>query len=161
MKVNTKSILPGVTLAVFLSGCASTNIGPFFPPVNTQITVNEEITSPNSTRVYIQNGTVRHRRDVAVINPNCQFVLTRAQSDTSGLQIKPGTFNIDRVFRESQRGTVNSTMMTFMEISSDTQPEVTRLVCQRWGSPTLDNFVTIKEMKATLAPLVTLNFPDE
>lgn len=43
-----------------------------------------------------------------------------------------------------------------MELTSESQPEVSHSVCQRWGNPKLDGFLTIDEMKATLSPIVNL-----
>ena len=118
---------------------------------------NRSLTSRNNTRVFIQNGEMLDRRDVNVSAPHCQFILHRPRGASGGLSIQPDTFTVDRTFRESQRGTVNATMITFMNISSEAQPEVSQLACQRWGSPRLDSFLTIKEMQKTLAPIVDLS----
>ena len=150
-----------IALLVIVGGCASSEVRTFFPPVGSEVVLKQELSARSSTRVFIQNGQVLERGDVNVGNPNCQFVLRSAQGETGGLVIQPGTFTVTRTFRESQRGTVNATMITFMELSSDTQPEVSQLACQRWGSPRLDSFLTIDEMKTTLSPIVELNISNE
>jgi len=147
-----------VVFFVLLSGCASSEVRTFFPPVGTEVILKQELTSRNNTRVFIQNGEVLERRDINVSGPHCQFILLRPRGQTGGLSIQPDTFTITRTFRESRRGSSgNATMITFMELSSEAQPEVSQLACQRWGSPRLDSFLTIDEMKTTLSPIVELN----
>jgi hypothetical protein len=159
--IHHKSVISSIVFIVLLGGCASTEVRNFFPAVGSEVILKQELTSRNSTRVFIQNGQMLDRGDVNVGNPNCQFVLLRPRGETGGLSIQPDTFTVTRTFRESQRGTVNATMTTFMELSSELQPEVSQLACQRWGSPRLDSFLTIDEMKATLNPIVELNLGDE
>jgi hypothetical protein len=140
---------------LLMGGCASNEVRTFFPPVGSEVIVKEELIATGS-RLFIQNGQVRHRRDVSVGNPHCQFVLRRPRGETQEFIIQPQTFSVTRTFREVTRGSVNMTLSTFMDLAPESQPEVNQLVCQRWGSRKLDGFVTIKEMKTTLSPIVEL-----
>ena len=150
-----------VIIGALLGGCASSEVRTLFPPVGSQVVIKQELSTGSGGRVFIQNGRILQRRDVNVGNPNCQFVVRRPRGETGEFVIQPGTFSVTRTFRESQRGTVNATMITFMELSSESQPEVSQLTCQRWGSPRLDSFLTIEEMKATLSPIVELDVDSE
>ncbi len=153
---------------VLLGGCASTGENPtFFPPVGSKVIVNQELNARSGSRLLIQNGQVLQRRDVGVVDPYCQFVLRRARDEMKNpIVIQPDTFTITRTFRQKDYSWAtgqqvaeirsNVTMTTIMELSSDQQPEVNRLLCMRWGSPRLDRFVTIDEMKSTLSPQVEL-----
>lgn len=155
MQLDKKSIIwPGIML-LLIGGCASNDIRTFFPPVGSKVIVNDELTT-NSSRLFIQNGQVLHRRDVTIGNPHCQFVLQRPQGDTGEFTIRPQTFNVTRTFREASRGSTNATLSTFMNLAGESQPEVNQLVCQRWGSRKLDGFLTIDDMRTTLSPLVEL-----
>ena len=141
---------------ILLGGCATYEVGSYFPPTGSEVILKEELTT-RGARVFVQNGRVLARRDVTVGNPNCKFILRRPRGETGDFVIRPDTFVVTRTFREIQRGTVNADMITFMDISADSQPEVSQLACQRWGIPRMDGFVTIDEMKATLSPIVELN----
>ena len=156
-----KSVISYIVLFVLLGGCAKLEVRNFFPPVDSEVILKQELSTGSGIRVFIQNGQVVESRLVNVSNPNCQFVLRRPSGETGSLVIQPDTFTITRTFREVQRGAVNATMMTFMELSSESQPHVTLLECQRWGDPVLDSFVTIDEMKDTLSPIVELNVGNE
>ena len=143
--------------SVLLGGCTSLEVRNYFPPVGSEVILKQELISRSGTRVFIQNGRVLERRNVAAGTPNCKFILRRPRGETGEFVIQPGTFTVTRTFREIQRGTVNADMITFMELSSESQPAVSQLACQRWGDPRMDGFVTIDKMKATLSPIVELN----
>ena len=143
--------------SVLLGGCTSLEVRNYFPPVDSEVILKQELTSRSGMRVFIQNGRVIERRNVAAATPNCQFILRRPSGETGEFVIQPDTFTVTRTFREIQRGTVNADMITTMELSSESQPAVSQLVCQRWGSPRMDGFVTIEKMKATLSPIVEIN----
>lgn len=159
--------LSGLSLLLF-SGCASTGESPtFLPPVGSKVIVNQELNARSGTRLFIQNGQVLQRRDVGIVNPYCQFVLLRSREEMKGaIAIQPDTFTITRRYRQKDYSWAagqqvaevrsNVTMTTFMDLSSDLQPEVNQLLCMRWGSPRLDRWVTIDEMRATLSPIVDL-----
>ena len=142
---------------ILLGGCATYEVGNYFPPTGSEVILKQEL-STRGARVFIQNGRVLDRRDVAVGNPNCKLILRRPRGEAGDFVIQPDTFVITRTFREIQRGTVNADMITFMDLSADSQSEVSQLACQRWGVPRMDGFVTIDEMKATLSPIFEFNF---
>lgn len=168
MSLGRKSVIVNGIVFMFLGACATTGQSPtFFPPAGSEVIVNQELNARSGTRVFIQDGQVLERRDVGVVNPYCQFVLWRSREEMKDpIVIQPATFTITRTFRQKDYSWAdgqllaefrsNATMTTFMELSSDTQPEVRQLLCMRWGSPRLDRFLTIDEMKATLSPIVEL-----
>lgn len=50
--------------------------------------------------------------------------------------------------------------VTTMELGSDRQPHVARLVCAQWGYPHEDRHVTIKEIRRALGDLATLRLAE-
>lgn len=165
------TVLCSVSL-ISLAGCASTGQNPdFFPPVGSKVIVNQELSARSGSRLYIQNGQAMERRQVGVVNPYCQFVLFRSPEEMSTpFSIQPDTFTITRRYRQRDFSWAdgqqvaeirsNVTMTTFMDLSSDSQPEVRQLLCMRWSSARIDQFVRIHEMQATLAPIVELELLD-
>lgn len=154
-------------------GCASTTGSPtLIPPPGTQIEVTRELSVGGGARLLIQYGEIKPRRDVAVIEPYCLFVSNRPRSDfNQPLVIEPGIFNVDRSYRRIDftwaAGTEvaeidsNRDLSTIMELSSDTQPEIDRLTCTRWGSRWQDGYLTIRDMRGALGSLVRINLPGE
>ncbi|MFC1680833.1 hypothetical protein ACFL1S_03440, partial [Pseudomonadota bacterium] len=123
-------------------------------------------------RLFIQYGEIKHRRDISVMEPYCQFVSTRPRSEfNEPLVIQPGDFTVKRSYRrldyawaagvEVAQLDSNRDLSTIMELSSDTQTGIDRLTCLRWGSRWLDSFVDIEEMRAALGGLVKINLPGE
>ena len=160
-------VFTGIGL-MFLGGCASTGENvTFMPQVGSKVIVNQELNARSGTRLFIQNGQVLERRDIGVINPYCQLVLFRSREEMKQpIAIQPDTFTIPRSYRQRDYAWAdgqqlaefrsNASMTTIMELSSDLQPEVSQLLCMRWGSVRLDSWVTINEMQATLTPIVKI-----
>ena len=158
---------------ILLTGCAPTGGSPtFLPPAGTEVQVNQELNARSGARLHVQNGEVLERRDVDVLYPYCVFRVTRSSTP---LVIQRGTFTVTTSYRRLDYAWAeglllasdtllltsgsNRSMDTIMELSSDTQPEVSVLVCQRWGDRRLDGFLTIPEMQGTLGGLVTMTLP--
>ena len=160
-------VLSGMVLT---SGCASTSGSPtFMPRAGSQVEVTQELRNPVSgARLFIQHGKVQRRSKITVQDPYCQFFSNRSRAEMSDpLVIRPQIFTITRSFRRRDfswaygvqvaEAMSNADMSSVMELDSDIQPDIIRLVCQRWGSVRLDGYLTINEMKTTLSGLVNLN----
>ena len=160
--------LLGVSL---LAGCATTGDPTFMPLPGTRVVVTQELsTQQGSARLWIQNGSVRARRDITVQEPHCQFFSTRSRAEMRNpLVIQPQTFTVTRSFQQRDYTwaaglkvagfRTNRNLSTIMEIEALTQPDITELICSRWDSPRLANAVTIAEMQDTLGQLVRLELP--
>jgi hypothetical protein len=159
-------VLAGMVLA---SGCASTSGSPTFMPTSgSQVEVTQELSAPvGGARLYIQHGQVLPRGKITVQDPYCQFFSNRSREEMRDpLVVRPQSFTITRSFQRRGftwaydvqiAGDVSVDMSTVMELDSDIQPDIVRLVCLMWGSRRLDGFLTINEMKATLGGLVSLD----
>ena len=156
-------------LSTLLAGCAATGGKPIYTlPAGSKVKLNQEITATGGRRIFIQGGQTMERRDVTVTNPYCLFSLDRANQDTSdAISIKPDTFTVNKAYRQRDyvladgvqyagRAGSDRTLSTVMEISSNNQPEVTQMICSRWGMISDDGWVTIAEMQTTLRELVEI-----
>lgn len=155
------------------AGCAITTESPtLIPPPGTRIEVTRELSTGGGARLFIQYGEIKHRRDISVMEPYCQFVSTRPRSEfNEPLVIQADVFTVDRSYRrldyawaagvEVAQFDSNRDMSTIMELSPDIQPEIDRLTCLRWGSRWLDSFLTIEEMRGALGGLVKIHLPGE
>ncbi|MDH3377847.1 MAG: hypothetical protein OEQ39_12940 [Gammaproteobacteria bacterium] len=176
----------GILLAsgwFLLTGCQSitapdSNNSPWYvtPQVGSYIELHQELTAPRGKRIYIQYGEARPKRDINEREPYCQFYVDRRGAEMrEPLVIAKDRFMIERVFRKTDiTGLVRvryassddgmdfdgspseQTMSTYMEIFSDRQPQVTRLICSRWADPYFDNHVRINEIRESLGNLVKL-----
>lgn len=162
-----RKYLAVLSCASVLAGCAATKDTALYTlPAGSQIKVNQELSTSGGNRLIIQGGKVLERRDVNVVTPYCQFSLRRSGEETrEPLVIKPGVFSATKSYRQQDwswaeglqfAGDTDRSMSTIVELSSDDQPEVTSLVCSRWGSFYVGGWVTIAEMRTTLNPLVEL-----
>ena len=120
------------------------------------------------TRVFLQYGHQMRFTDVSKLEPYCQFTVYRSSEDLRRpLTIEADTFVVQRVYRVREsvsygevrvvadtgwtnRGSSERTMSTVMELASEKQPAVTRLVCSRWADPYPMNHVSIDEIVGSL-----------
>ena len=79
--VRCKSVVLIITLYVLLGGCATYEVGNYFPPIGSEVILKQELNT-RGARVFIQNGQVTTSRDVALGNPNCKFILRRPRGET-------------------------------------------------------------------------------
>ncbi len=159
---------------VLLHGCASTT--PYntatsvtMPRVGTMIKLNQELAARGGVRIFLQNGYQKRFSEVAKLEPYCQFYVNRSSDELNqSLTIEPDTFIVQRVYRRKEsvstealqvasegesdmdHGSSQRTMSTFMELISDNQPEVTRLICSRWADPNSIYHVSIDEIVQSL-----------
>jgi len=146
------------TVLVLLGGCTSMEMNNYLPPLDSQVVVKEELRASSGNRISVQNGEVLNQNDVDRRVPNCRFRVQRPSGATGSFSIQPDTFVVTRVFRERVRDVLeNATMITYMNLSSEAQPEVHQMLCRRLGKASWRSFVTIDEMKKTLSPIVEIN----
>ena len=143
----------------------------------TMIKLNRELTGRMGSRIFLQWGYQMRFSEVAKLEPYCQFYVYRPGADLhKPLTIEPDTFIVQRVYRLREfvavggtevaegkgrplRGPSERTMSTVMELLSEKQPLVTRLVCSRWADLHPMNHVSIDEIVASLGDVAELILP--
>lgn len=165
--------------ALLAQGCASTGsyntaTSVTTPRIGTMIKLNRELTTRGGVRIFLQNGYQKRFSEVAKLEPYCQFYVDRPGDEINEtLTIEPDTFIVHRVYRQRESvsseamqlafdggdaemdpGSSQRTMSTFMELISDKQPAVTRLICSRWADPNSINHVSIDEIIQSLGDIV-------
>lgn len=166
-----------MSLALFLllSACAMPVVDrfdypPYKIPVGSVLVLNQAITIPaGHTRAIIQHGKVVTRKQSDQYYPYCEFeVLTLKDTDQV---VNPDRFIVHKFSR--QRDTSSQTVMfaslsmfgfdppliaynTILYLSSQKQPDVYRISCMYWTDDSLDNFLTVNQLKKTLGNLFTL-----
>ena len=180
MRISAILLVSGLFL---LTGCQSigapdSNDPPWYatPQVGSYIELHQELTAPRGKRIYIQYGEARPKGEINELEPYCQFYVDRRGVEMrEPLVIAKDRFMVERVFRKRDiTGLVRThyassdddmdfgdspsqqTMSTYMEIFSDRQPQVTRLICSRWADPSFDNHVRLNEIHENLGDLATL-----
>ena len=156
-----------------VGGCATTTGSPtLIPPPGTQIEVTRELSAGGGARLLMQYGEIKPRSRITAVEPYCMFVSTRPRSEfNQPLVVEAGTFTVERSYQRFDytwaAGTEvaeidsNRDMSTIMELSSDTQTDIDRLSCTRWGSRWMDGYLTIEEMRGALGGLVSIVLPGE
>jgi hypothetical protein len=170
----SRTVFPGPLLAMLffsflLAGCASTATSPHsFPPPGSLVKLQQEVSVSGKKKLYIQDGRVRERAGVVVVEPYCHFTIDRVAADGDGnINLKPDTFEVTKAYRirdlasseniqYAGRAGSDRTLSTVIELTGGSQPEVTRLTCSRWGMISDDGWPTLNEMRDTLAPLVEI-----
>lgn len=167
-----------ITISVWiLQGCSSLTASDFSSPyttpeVGTMIQLNQELSVQRGVRIYLQDGYQKDFGDVAKLEPYCQFYALRSRDEIrKPFTIKPDTFVVYKVFRQKDSVALEGlqiasegeadfdhdssqrTMSTYMELSSDTQPNVKRLICSQWADPASRFHVSVDEIKASLGDI--------
>lgn len=160
--LHLRTYLATVLCMSLLAGCASTGL--YTLPIDSQIKVKQELRANGGRRLFIQDGQVLQRENVKVVTPYCWFSVRHSNEETlKPIVIRPGIFTITKSYRQQDwswaeelqfAGDTDRSMTTTMELSSDTQYEVTSLACSRWGSIYVGGWVTTAEMRTTLNGLV-------
>ena len=161
--------ITGLIVMVVLSGCASVGGAPaFMLPTGSKVQVNQDLSAVSGARVTIQYGRVIPRSEVSVIDPHCQFYLHRSREEMNDpVVVRPGTFTVKRVYQRQAYdglqlaatqfvGDPTRYPTTVMELSSAQQPEVRDLRCAIWGTPYVEGFLTIDQMRAALGDSIEL-----
>lgn len=160
--------------ALLLAGCAS-GVQVATAPSTTDVegVTGAEIHQPVSVRPqraneYIQNGRVLPYDGITDYYPYCELSLNAIQPD--GIDIRPGAFTVTRVHRDTTMasrpvrvaggdwGFIMSTTTFFL--SSDEQPQVRALVCERLDESFRAKHLTLEEIRNTLGGLVSLQTGD-
>lgn len=158
---------------------------PFYllPPAS-HIALTKDITVPSDQlRVLIQNGKILSNSEVQHYYPFCtlelndlsnqprtvgtdDFIVTKAVHEevSGGIIGSNGSPYYARmslhVVADMGGGPPGGPQLqsynTRMELHSDKQPDVRRLVCSQWGYQGIDRHVTLEEIRKTLAPLFTV-----
>ena len=182
--LNIKTFI--VSAAVLgISGCAAINepdySSPYTTPrVGTIIKLNQELSARNGVRIYLQDGLQLTWIELEKQHPYCQFYVLRKPDDLrKPLTIEPDTFTVESVFRrkdsvavdgiqlamngggesEVDRGSSQRTMSTYMELSSENQPNVTRLICSRWEDPQSRFHVSVEQIVQSLGDVAQFISP--
>lgn len=164
-----KPLFVTVAAGLLLAGCATSATKPHaFPPPGSMVKLQQEVSASGMKKLYIQDGRVRERAGVVVVEPYCHFAIDRVAANGDGtIKLKPDTFEVTKAYRVRDlasseniqyagRAGSDRTLSTVMELTGGSQPEVTRLTCSRWGMISDDGWPTLNEMRDTLAPLVEI-----
>ena len=180
---NRISVAMTSAVALLLYGCSSLNTyntaSPYTSPrVGTMIELKQELSVRGGQRIYLQYGFQKRFADVDKQEPYCQFyVLRTADELRQPVTIEPDTFIVHEVFRrkdsvavegvqvamgekEIDHGSSQRTMSTYLELTSDRQPNVTRLICSRWADPAKRYHVSVDEIVSSLGDVAQLVPPD-
>ena len=150
------------------------------PIVGSKLVLHQDLEVPlGLSRVHLQLGEVRARKDVNELKPYCYFYLRRPREELDNpITIIADEFIIQNVYRrrvafriEQQQfalvvtgifdsGSSQHTMATFSELYSPKQAQVTRLVCAVWDDPMEYNHVSLTEIVKALGDIATIN-PDK
>lgn len=168
-----------ISLAILaISSCAATSTpnysSPYTKPrVGTIIQLNQELSVRNGVRIYLQDGFQLSWIELEKQEPYCQFYVLRASDELrQPLSIEPDTFVVEDVFRRKDsvavegiqvafegsevggnNGSSQRTMSTYMELSSEKQPNVKRLICSRWEDPALRYHVSVEQIVQSLGDI--------
>lgn len=165
-----------------VSGCAGIMTPPepgetwyVTPKPGSTVEVRQTLSADGGARISLQYGKAVSPGDLYKLDPYCQFHVLRPGDELNEpLRIEPDTFTVEETYRRKDVVKLDGmqyafaagedfdpspsqrTMATYMELSSDAQPDVYQLVCQRWADPYDHNHVSINEMRESLGDLVLL-----
>lgn len=139
------------------------------PRVGTIVELYQELPIRSGVRAYLQGGHQLNFNEVNKLRPYCQFYVVRARNELhQPYTIEPDAFFVDRVWRRKDsvavegvvvaseggdvrnRGSSQRTMSTYMELSSENQPDVTQLICSRWADPQTRYHVSVEQIISSL-----------
>ncbi len=138
----------------------------FYVPVDSILVLSRPVTIPAKTEhVFFQNNKLTPIRDVNRYLPYCEIQVSAARS--SAQTIEPDEFVIFKVYqlnkfllakggfinagmRDDSGGEDFEVVATVMELYSERQPEVRRLLCASWGLPQSMSFVTVRMIREQL-----------
>jgi len=186
MKPIVMSLLALTLAACQSAGFQFSEDSPHYPPpVGTRVILHQPVTiPPGHASIYLQFGRTMRFAEVDQYRAHCRFEVSRV--GTSEQTVMPDEFRVTRAGLEHRdsvrRGETtrlaaagvphvlaasgrNSGSMgvivyaTRMKLHSERQPEVLRLDCGHWSTDPHDEFLTLNEIRATLAPLMSLQLP--
>ncbi len=151
----------------------------FFVPVDSSVELKTPVTIPADTdHVFFQDSKVKTVHEVNRYLPYCELQVSAARSAAQTIQ--PGEFVVFKVYQLRrnylvQRGGFVRTgtgltgmrddadgsedfelVVTVLELYSEQQPHVDRVLCAEWGLPQDMSFVTIRMIREQLAGYMDL-----
>jgi hypothetical protein len=155
-------------------------------PVGSSLTLNRTITIPgDQVAIYLQNGEILRYKDVNKYAPNCKFEVYKISERPRTVQAD--TFKIIKVEDDIESSSLQNGMQyaafggragegnasvglldqsemfnyaTFMYLSSATQKDVYRMICQHWESVMDDRHLSISQMRTAMGEVFTLKIKD-
>lgn len=105
------------------------------------------------SRLTIQPDTfvvdrVFRRKDISRLKVPSPTLAEVDLPDPRGIQLAMGEGDT-----ETDRGSSQRTMSTYMELSSATQPHVKRMICSQWADPSIRYHVSVEEIIRSLGDL--------
>ena len=104
---------------------------------------------------FVVNRVFR-RRDITSLQVPAFAVAGEDLSDLAGLQLAMGGDGESEV---GNPGSSQRTMSTYMELSSDSQPDVKHVICSQWADPALRYHVSVEEIIRSLGDLAEFTLP--
>lgn len=173
-------IIALLPLCLLLSACQSTGPldenSPFHVlPSGSRLVLKQELTIPaHSAGIRLQGGRVVSDKDINLYHPHCRLEVHDVRETTQ--TVTADEFVVRRARQEShtvalpglkkaglrRSGTSSPSYFVFrtiLDLRSERQPQVRWLTCQQWADPAFGQHVTIREMRATLGGIITLQLP--
>ncbi len=141
-----------------------------------QLILNQDIRIPEqSAGIYLQNGKVKSESEIDLYYPNCRLEVRDLHNKPQ--TIKADTFIVYRVNWIEEDVLLHSNLyaasgiiqvssptaddyITTLDIRSEQQSNVTRLICRHWEDPTgFAEHLTLRQIRSALGEIFTLTPP--
>ncbi|MDH5424324.1 MAG: hypothetical protein OEY29_04960 [Gammaproteobacteria bacterium] len=160
-----------LVLTISTLGCASVSSYSDVH-INDRIELNQNLgIQPNDARVSIQYGKVLSHAAIKNYYPHCWFVswqrkdqpqiihkdifiITKVRQLTSVVRIKSGAYPLAALL--SQAGISAMEYTTEMEIYSERQAVIKKLICSHWEDPYNASHLSLQSMQKTLGDIATI-----
>lgn len=175
--MKTSSRVSGTLLITLLNACSlphSTDENSFLysVPVGSRLILKQGIpVKANLGRTFIQNGNILPEHRINIYYPHCS--LTTDTLVNHHRIIKPTVFEIYRVeddveyaqryiqyaainFFSNSDGPTIIGNASYYYLHSPDEPDIRTLECVQWGSPEDVRYLSIREIRATLGDIFTL-----
>jgi hypothetical protein len=172
-------IIALLPLCLLLGACQTTGPldenSPFHVlPSGSRLILKQELTIPaHNAGVSLQGGRVVNGKGLNQYHPHCRLEVHDVRETTQIVTVDE--FVVHRSRQETQTvaragmrkvagrsvgsGPAFIVFRTVLDLRSERQPQVRWLTCQQWSDPALGQHVTIREMRATLGEIITLQLP--
>ena len=184
-KITMHAIRIAAALAFSITASAAMAYGPFKKPGSSyfsagdSVVLNQEVRIGAGSRIYIQGGEAKPRKDIHEARPYCYINLYRSSAVIeTPISVAPDNFTVSKTsnyyelvqsdampFQVAARSFFQEdsekTLITRIRISSPTQPEVVGLHCGIWAVASERNHVSLSEIKTALGDLVSLELAKE
>ena len=162
--------------ALLTAACQTTsapaNGAPALAP-GASVKLNQSLTiAPEQVGAYLQNGRIVSANEVQVYQPHCKLELRTRAAESQ--QVQPDQFVVTRVSRAVYYHSVQApspravarkvsdgpsfeVYTTQIDLGSERQPAVSRLLCAHWEvPPPYGRHITVGEIQRALGDLMTL-----